>query len=165
MGGSLGAKRINELIASKVDYFEGLDIQVIWQCGKLYYDTYKTFENENIKVFEYLNDMNTVFSVADFIISRAGASSVSELCLVGKPVLFIPSPNVAENHQYKNAKAVESEGGALLIEEKELDESFEGVFMNLFNSEETQRSLSKNIKNLAKPNATKDIVDLIEELF
>ena len=164
LGGSLGSKRINELIASKVNYFESLGIQVIWQCGKLYYNTYKAFGNKNIKVFEFLNDMNSVFSVSDFIISRAGASSVSELCLVGKPVLFIPSPNVSENHQYKNAKAVESNGGALLIEEKELDDTFENVFTELFNSEETQTELSKNIKQLAKPNATKDIVDLIEEL-
>ena len=99
------------------------------------------------------------------MISRAGASSVSELCLVGKPTIFIPSPNVAEDHQTKNAKAIVDKKGALLIRENELDEKFETVFNQLIQDENLQKSLSKNIKQLAKPNATKDIVEEIIKLI
>jgi len=106
-----------------------------------------------------------VYASADFIISRAGASSVSELCLVGKPVIFIPSPNVAEDHQTKNAMAIVDKNGAILIKESELDSSFEPIFSNLISNENLQKELSENIKKLAKPNATKDIVEQIVKLI
>jgi UDP-N-acetylglucosamine--N-acetylmuramyl-(pentapeptide) pyrophosphoryl-undecaprenol N-acetylglucosamine transferase len=109
--------------------------------------------------------MDLVYAAADFMISRAGASSVSELCLVGKPVIFIPSPNVAEDHQTKNAKAIVDKHGALLLKESELDDKFEAVFNKLVESEVEQISLSQNIKALAKPNATKDIVEEIIKLI
>jgi UDP-N-acetylglucosamine--N-acetylmuramyl-(pentapeptide) pyrophosphoryl-undecaprenol N-acetylglucosamine transferase len=109
--------------------------------------------------------MDLVYAAADFIISRAGASSVSELCLVGKPVIFIPSPNVAEDHQTKNAMAIVDKKGAILIKESELDSSFEPIFSNLISNENLQKELSENIKKLAKPNATKDIVEQIVKLI
>jgi UDP-N-acetylglucosamine--N-acetylmuramyl-(pentapeptide) pyrophosphoryl-undecaprenol N-acetylglucosamine transferase len=109
--------------------------------------------------------MDLVYAAADFIISRAGASSVSELCLVGKPVIFIPSPNVAEDHQTKNARAIVDKNGAILIKESELDSSFEPIFSNLISNENLQKELSENIKKLAKPNATKDIVEQIVKLI
>ena len=109
--------------------------------------------------------MDLVYAAADFVISRAGASSVSELCIVGKPVVFIPSPNVAEDHQTKNAQALVDQKGALLLKEKELDEKFEMVFSNLITDENLQKQLSESIKKLAKVSATKDIVNEIEKLI
>ena len=105
------------------------------------------------------------YAAADIIISRAGAGSVSELCIVGKPVIFIPSPNVAENHQTKNANAVVEKDGAILIKEEDLDVDFENKFALLNSSKERQELLSKNIKKLALVNATKDIADEVEKLL
>ncbi len=109
--------------------------------------------------------MDLAYASADVIISRAGASSVSELCLVGKPTLFIPSPNVAEDHQTKNANAIVNKEGALLIKESELDTQFESKINLLLNDEELQKKLSQNMLQLAKPNATKDIVNEIVKLI
>ena len=109
--------------------------------------------------------MATAFSAADVIVSRAGASSVSELCLVGKPVLFIPSPNVAENHQYKNAKALVDKNAAFVLEESQLEKDFDTVLETLFKDKNQQQQLSENIKQLAKPNATSDIVNALETLI
>ena len=142
-----------------------IKVQVIWQCGKFYEETYKNKTSETIKVHAFLNRMDLAYAAADIIISRAGALSVSELCLVAKPVIFIPSPNVAEDHQTKNAKAVSENDAAILLKETELDEKFEIEFSTLLASEERQKQLSENIKKMAKPNATKDIVAEIEKLL
>ncbi|WNM19183.1 undecaprenyldiphospho-muramoylpentapeptide beta-N-acetylglucosaminyltransferase [Flavobacterium capsici] len=166
LGGSLGSRRINQLIESKIFDIVANDIQVIWQCGKFYIEEYKHYsDNKNVQVTAFIDRMDLVYAVADFVISRAGASSVSELCLVGKPTIFIPSPNVAEDHQTKNAKAIVEKNGALMIKENELDEKFDEVFQNLISDEKLQNDLSKNCKELAKPNATKDIVEEIIKLI
>lgn len=165
LGGSLGAKRINQLVEKELSFFNSLGIQLIWQCGKLYFDEYKKFDGGNVKVFQFINRMDLAYAAADVIISRAGAGSVSELCIVGKPVVFIPSPNVAEDHQTKNAKAVVDKNAALLLKENELDTRFETVFKTVVSSEEKREELSINIKKLALPNATKHIVDEIEKLL
>lgn len=166
LGGSLGARRVNQLIAKEILAFSAQNIQVIWQCGKLYFEDYKRFgDNENIQVFSFIDRMDLVYAAADIVISRAGASSVSELCIVGKPVIFIPSPNVAEDHQTKNAQAVVDKKGAILIKENELDTQFNTVFNDLVLNEIVQKELSENIKKLAKVNATKEIVDEIIKLI
>ncbi len=166
LGGSLGARRINQLIAKELDFFASKNVQVIWQCGKFYIEEYQQFNSrENVQVVAFIDRMDLVYAAADFVVSRAGASSVSELCLVGKPVIFIPSPNVAEDHQTKNAKAIVDKKGALLLKESELDEKFEPVFSNLVENENEQATLSNNIKTLAKPNATNDIVEEIIKLI
>ncbi len=166
IGGSLGSRRINQLIAKEIDFLLNNNLQVIWQCGNLYMADYKHFsETENVQVLSFIDRMDLIYAAADFVISRAGASSVSELCLVGKPVLFIPSPNVAEDHQTKNAKAIVDKKGALLLKESELDEKFESVFNTLIHDGNLQQELSENIKKLAKPNATKDIVAQIIKLI
>ncbi|MBO3099651.1 undecaprenyldiphospho-muramoylpentapeptide beta-N-acetylglucosaminyltransferase [Gelidibacter pelagius] len=166
LGGSLGARRINELIEKELEFFQTQNVQVIWQCGKLYYEIYKKYNTtENVQVHAFLNNMDLAYAAADFIISRAGASSVSELCVVGKPVIFIPSPNVAEDHQTKNAMAVVDRGAALLIKEADLDVDFENRFAQLVASPEKQQVLSENIKKLALVNATKDIADEVEKLL
>ncbi|WP_454980826.1 undecaprenyldiphospho-muramoylpentapeptide beta-N-acetylglucosaminyltransferase [Capnocytophaga haemolytica] len=165
LGGSLGARRINELIAKELPFFEQMGIQVLWQCGKLYYEEYKKYESESVKVVSFIDKMDVAYAMADVIISRAGAIAISELCVVGRPVIFIPSPNVAEDHQTKNAKAIESKGAALLIPEKDLDEEFEKVFRRLITNPNQLLALSDNIKKLARPDATKRIVDCIVKLL
>ena len=166
LGGSLGARRINQLIAKELLNFNSQDVQLIWQCGKLYHEEYAHFgENENVQVLPFIERMNLAYAAADVIISRAGASSVSELCLVAKPTLFIPSPNVAEDHQTKNANAVVEKEGALMIKESELDTQFTTKINALLNDEQLQKNLSVNMLKLAKPNATKDIVDEIVKLI
>jgi UDP-N-acetylglucosamine--N-acetylmuramyl-(pentapeptide) pyrophosphoryl-undecaprenol N-acetylglucosamine transferase len=166
LGGSLGARRLNQLIAKELDFLLASGVQVFWQCGKLYFDEYQHFNaNENVQVVAFIDRMDLVYAASDFVISRAGASSVSELCLVGKPTIFIPSPNVAEDHQTKNAKAIVDKNGAILLRESELDEKFETVFTDLIYNEKLQSELSESIKKLAKPNATKDIVEEIIKLI
>ncbi|WP_314336318.1 undecaprenyldiphospho-muramoylpentapeptide beta-N-acetylglucosaminyltransferase [Capnocytophaga leadbetteri] len=161
LGGSLGARRINQLIEQQLFLFEQLGVQVLWQCGKLYYEEYKKYNSEQVRVLAFIDRMELAYAAADVIISRAGASSVSELCVVGKPVIFIPSPNVAEDHQTKNARAIADKQAAILLRESELNEQFANTFSKLIADEAQQEALSAHIKALAQPNATKDIVNLI----
>ena len=161
LGGSLGARRINQLIEQQLPLFEQLGVQVLWQCGKLYYEEYKKYNSEQVRVLAFIDRMELAYAAADVIISRAGASSVSELCVVGKPVIFIPSPNVAEDHQTKNARAIADKQAAILLRESELNEQFANTFSKLIADEAQQEALSAHIKTLAQPNATKDIVNLI----
>ncbi|WP_179343752.1 undecaprenyldiphospho-muramoylpentapeptide beta-N-acetylglucosaminyltransferase [Winogradskyella ursingii] len=166
LGGSLGARRINELIEQHIDLFESLNVQVIWQCGKLYCQQYKQYNDvKHVQVHAFLNNMDMAYAAADVIISRAGAISVSELCIVGKPVIFIPSPNVAEDHQTKNAKAVSDKRAAVLIRETDLETDFEQEFSELINNQDKRKKLSKNIKELALVNATNEIVDEVIKLL
>lgn len=165
LGGSLGARKINQLVESNLDFFKNQQVQVIWQCGKLYYEEYKKYNtSEDIQVHQFLNRMDFAYAASDIIISRAGASSVSELCIVGKPVIFIPSPNVAEDHQTKNAKAIADQHGAILVRENEL-ETFPIIFETLIKDKGKQEHLSENINELALPGATIDIVNEIEQLL
>ena len=165
IGGSLGSREINKAIYSIQDYLKYINLQVIWQCGKLYYDEYKQKEiSSDVKLYDFLDDIALAYSVSDFIISRAGASSVSELSIVGKPVIFIPSPNVAEDHQLKNAMAVVKNEGALLVEEKNIDDLKKRI-SELNSSSELRNKLSKNIKKMAYTNATIDIVNEIKNLM
>lgn len=172
LGGSLGARKVNQLIEKELPLFDSLNVQIIWQCGKFYFDQYNKYNTStnqqpttNIQVFAFIDRMDLVYAAADFVISRAGASSVSELSIVGKPVIFIPSPNVAEDHQTKNAKSIVDRNGALMLKEGELDEKFKSVFGDLFANENLQKQLSDNIKKLAKIHATRDIVNEIVKLI
>jgi UDP-N-acetylglucosamine--N-acetylmuramyl-(pentapeptide) pyrophosphoryl-undecaprenol N-acetylglucosamine transferase len=169
LGGSLGARRINQLIEKELDFLGAQNCQIIWQCGKLYFEEYKKYNLEKlptsnsklVTVLAFIDRMDLVYAAADVIISRSGASSVSELCIVGKPTIFIPSPNVAEDHQTKNAKAIADKKGAILLKENELNEKFETTFSDVISNDNLQIELSQNIKSLAKPNATKDIIEQI----
>ncbi len=166
LGGSLGSRRINQLIEKELDFLLTNGVQVFWQCGNFYMAEYKKYsDKEDVQVVSFIDRMDLIYAAADIVISRAGASSVSELCLVGKPVIFIPSPNVAEDHQTKNAKAIVDKKGALMLKESELDEKFESVFNQILRDENLQNNLSESIKKLSKPNATKDIVDEIVKLI
>ena len=164
IGGSLGAQKINELVASKLSFFETQGIQLLWQCGRLYYERYKHLSSDNVKIHAFISEMHLLYVVADIIISRAGASTISELSLVGKPTLFIPSPNVAENHQFHNANAMVKEDAAVLVEEKNLSNAFEASFTALLTDEKHQKRLGENMRKLSKPNATAAILACIENL-
>jgi len=165
LGGSLGARRVNQLIQKELEFFETQNVQLLWQCGKLYFEEYQKYQSKDVQVMAFIERMDLVYAAADIVISRAGASSVSELCIVGKPVVFIPSPNVAEDHQTKNAKSIADKNGAILIRESELDSTFESTFSDLIGNENKQHELSQNIKSLALPNATKAIVEEIIKLI
>ena len=165
LGGSLGAGKINELINESLPFFKENNLQVIWQCGKYYEALYKEKGSATVQVHTFLNRMDLAYAAADIIISRSGALSVSELCLVGKPVIFIPSPNVAEDHQTKNAMAIFEKNAALMVKESDLESNFETMFLSLLKSEIQQKELSENIRKLAKPNAAKDIAVEIERIL
>ena len=166
LGGSLGAKAINELLKRELDFLQTQQVQIIWQTGKLYYDDYKiNGDIKHVQVHQFINNMDYAYAAADFIISRAGAGSVSELCIVGKPTVFVPSPYVAEDHQTKNAKAIVDENAALMIAQADLEVDFKNKFSQLVASTEKQEELSENIKKLALVNATKEIADEVEKLL
>ncbi|MGL2987248.1 undecaprenyldiphospho-muramoylpentapeptide beta-N-acetylglucosaminyltransferase [Flavobacterium sp. RSSA_27] len=165
LGGSLGARRINQLIEKELNHLLAQQVQIIWQCGKLYLDDYSKYNSGQVQVVAFIERMDLVYAAADFVISRAGASSVSELCIVGKPVIFIPSPNVAEDHQTKNAQAIVDKKGAIMIKEAALDDEFSIVIEALLKDKGKQQLLGDNIKKLALPQATVQIVDAIEKLI
>jgi UDP-N-acetylglucosamine--N-acetylmuramyl-(pentapeptide) pyrophosphoryl-undecaprenol N-acetylglucosamine transferase len=166
LGGSLGARKINQLIEDNLKEFEKHKLQVLWQTGTLYFEEYSKYaELENIQTFAFLKRMDLAYAAADVIISRAGAGTVSELCIVGKPVVFIPSPNVAEDHQTKNAMAVAEKDAAVILSESHLEQGFRSIFFPLVESDEKMQNLGKNIKKLEKPNATANIVNEVEKLL
>ena len=158
-------QKINDFISNNIDFFKLMKIQVIWQCGKMYYDHYKKYNSSVINVQPFIKDMNSAYCAADIIVSRSGASVISELYIVGKPVILIPSPNLAEDHQTKNALFVKNKNAAEMIEEKYLEKDFFNVFKNLLENNEHVMNLSKTIKSLEKPDATKDIVELIDKVL
>ncbi|MDA8587471.1 undecaprenyldiphospho-muramoylpentapeptide beta-N-acetylglucosaminyltransferase [Flavobacteriaceae bacterium] len=165
LGGSLGALKINEFIKSNLNYFKKLGIQVLWQCGNNYFQQYQSFDSDIVKVKPFIKRMNYAYKVADYIVSRSGASVISELCIVGKPVIFIPSPNVAEDHQTKNAMSIVNLSSAEIVKEKDLDTEFNQVFEKIFTNEEYSLKLSNSIKKIEKPNATGDIVNHINSFL
>lgn len=159
IGGSLGARTINESIATCIQSFANANIQLIWQTGKGYFETAKaataSYNEKGIKAFDFIQKMDYAYAVADVVISRAGASSISELCLVKKPCILIPSPNVAEDHQTKNAMALVTYNAALLIKDIEAKEKLKETVLNLMQDETQCIKLSENIGRLAfKDSAT-----------
>lgn len=165
LGGSLGARVINQTLEKNMDFILGKDVQIIWQSGKLYIEEYKKYnEVKGVQVHAFIKNMDLLYAAADVMISRAGAGTISELCIVGKPVIFIPSPNVAEDHQTKNAMSVVKKDAAVMIKESELD-TFREIFDGLMEDKVKRDSLSTNIKSLALPDATAQIVDEIEKIL
>ncbi len=161
LGGSLGSAIINRYVAQWVENSSAKPgFQLLWQTGKLYYDRYKNLENEYVKIVPFIKEMNKAYSLADLIVSRAGAGTLSELALVGKPVILIPSRNVSEDHQTKNAKALEKRNAAILLPEEQLDELFERI-AGLLTDEKRRKELLENIMQTAKPDAVEEIVDHI----
>lgn len=169
LGGSLGAKTINESILSGIEKLIDAQIQVIWQTGKGYYSDYQAqlskYDLKKIKVYDFLKEMDLAYAAADVVISRSGAIAVSELCIARKPSILVPSPNVAENHQHKNAMALVDKQAAQLVSDKDAREILVDEALKLLFDGQRAATLSENISKLAKPNATNEIVDEIEKLI
>lgn len=168
-GGSLGALTLNDSIENGVAQFAEKDIQVIWQTGSFYYkrihEAWKDKTPDGIKIHEFLKEMQYAYGAADLIISRAGALSISELCIVGKPTILVPSPNVAEDHQTKNAMALVNANAAILVKDAEARNILCNTAIDTLQKPELLQSLSANIKTLAKAEATKTIVQTIQQLL
>jgi len=166
IGGSLGALTINQSIKASLDQFNEENIQLIWQTGKSYYQEGEEAEGETIlgseiiktvHVSAFITEMDLAYAAADIIVSRAGAIAVSELCCVGKPVILIPSPNVAEDHQTKNAMALVEKDAAILIADKEAIGKLGDTAIALLKDSDKMQSLSENIKSLARFDAAEKI--------
>ena len=157
IGGSLGARSLNQSVAQCISEFNLNNVQVIWQTGEYYYNEYKHLENESIKIVPFVSDMKLVYSACDLLVARAGATTIAEVAYLGIPVIFVPSTNVAANHQYKNAKSIVDAGAGILIEDHKLSAELSKTVINTINNEVLLSSLSKNIIKFSKPNAAKDI--------
>lgn len=168
IGGSLGAKKINETILENSSWFVGNNIQLIWQTGALYYDQCKKAASvlkSNGKIQAFINDMPKAFVAADIVISRAGAIAIAELCSLGKTCILIPSPNVAEDHQKKNALALAKANAAVLVEEKSVKTTLFKALESVLENSEKQQLLAANCKNMGQDRAAQKIADIIEKLL
>lgn len=163
LGGSLGARTINESIKAALEKIKNSGIQLIWQTGKTFFpqaqEVVKPYEQNGIKTYDFINKMDYAYSVADVVISRAGASSVSELSLVKKPSILVPSPNVAEDHQTKNAMALVNHHAAVLVKDDEAREKLIITALELINNDEQQSKLQNNIAKLGLQNSAEVIAN------
>ncbi len=167
-GGSLGARTLNNSIMAGLQDIISADVQVIWQTGKFYYKGImeKLGENyhPNIKIVEFLSRMDLAYAAADIIISRAGAGTIAELCVIKKPVILVPSPNVAEDHQTKNALALVQENAAVFIADIDAKEKLVSKALELLKDKQLQKKLSDNIGKLALPDADEVIAKEVMKL-
>ena len=168
IGGSLGARTLNDAMMNHFKVLQENNVQVLWQCGKFYHESLQAqLQNEGldgIHLTQFIARMDLAYAMADVIVSRAGAISVSELCLIQKPIILVPSPNVAEDHQTHNAMALVNKVAALLVKDSEAKEHLIPTAIKLLNDPDLQKELSLNIVQLAKPQATEHIVDEIEKI-
>ena len=173
VGGSLGARTVNESVLSHLDLVRESDVQFIWQTGKYYNASImerlaKEPKMDNLVVSDFISDMAAAYKAADLVISRAGASSISEFCLIGKPIVLVPSPNVAEDHQTKNAMALVNRDAAILVKDADAAESLLPLAVKTVNDEARLKSLSENILKLALPDSAviiaKEVIRMAERL-
>ena len=164
VGGSLGSRTLNNCVKAGLDKLRDANIQVLWQTGSLLFDECKSTAKgyDNIKVFDFITNIDHAYAAADVIVSRAGAIAISELCLVGKPVILVPFPSAAEDHQTKNAMALVRGEAAIHISDKAAQNELVIAAINLLNNETKRKTLSENIKGFAIPDAAERIV---EEVF
>lgn len=169
IGGSLGARSVNEAVLQMIPEIEKENVEVIWQTGSYYYkdiiEKLKDAVPSNLHIHEFLTRMDLAYAAADVVVSRAGAGTISELCLIGKPVILVPSPNVAEDHQTKNALALTDKKAAVMIPDNEIKARLFEEAMRLIRSPGECEELSRNIRKLARPLATQNIVDEAEKLL
>jgi UDP-N-acetylglucosamine--N-acetylmuramyl-(pentapeptide) pyrophosphoryl-undecaprenol N-acetylglucosamine transferase len=152
LGGSLGSRTINNTISDNLKVLTDAGLQVLWQTGKYYYNTVKEIVGdgiEGVKVVGFIDRMDLAYSIADIIVSRAGAGTISELCLVAKPVILIPSPNVSEDHQTSNARALSEKGAAIMVKDSEASKILAKTIVDLIGDSEKIKRLSEEIGNLA----------------
>lgn len=168
VGGSLGARTVNESILSHLDMIEENDVQIIWQTGKYYSASIaEQMQGKNIPnlyIADFIKDMGTAYRAADLVVSRAGASSISEFCLLGIPVILVPSPNVAEDHQTKNAMALVNKDAALFVKDADAKDQLLKLAMETVGDEARLQTLSKNILTMALPDSARIIADEVIKL-
>lgn len=170
VGGSLGARTLNEGIVAAFSKIAQSNVQIIWQCGKYYFNDMLKLKSEgkipdNVQLLDFISRMDYAYSVADLIISRAGAGSISEFCLLEKPVILVPSPNVAEDHQTRNAEALANKDAAIMISDAEAPAKLFETALALVDNDEQLKSLSKNIAKLAQHDSAKRIVEEIANVI
>lgn len=168
LGGSLGARTLNDSVKLGLESLKNAGIQVLWQCGKLYYEEFKPIAAayDNVKLVAFIDRMDYVYAMADIVISRAGALSISELAVVKKPTIFVPSPNVTDDHQTANAMSLVNKNAALLIKDSAARENLIAAAIELFNDSAKQESLIQNIEACGIANAAdqiaKEILNLVQ---
>ncbi|MGE0568672.1 MAG: undecaprenyldiphospho-muramoylpentapeptide beta-N-acetylglucosaminyltransferase [Bacteroidia bacterium] len=167
IGGSLGALTINKSIEKGLEEIQKNDIQIIWQTGKSYFSKAKELESKfsNLRAYDFISRMDFAYNVADLIISRAGASSVSEICAVAKASILVPSPNVAEDHQTKNAMALVNKNATILVKDAEAENNLINVAINLLSDEKKCTELATNANTLAVKNSAELIVQEIKKIL
>lgn len=171
VGGSLGARTLNESIVKAFPLLaENPDVQVIWQCGKYYYDDMQQLQAEgkipaNVRLFDFVTRMDYAYSVADLVISRAGAGSISEFSLLKKVVILVPSPNVAEDHQTMNARALVDREAAVMVTDRLAPDTLYETALALLRDDERRQRLSENIARMARHDSAERIVDEIEKML
>lgn len=160
-GGSLGARTLNQALAAATDQLAANpEVQVLWQCGKYYYEEYKdcaTARLPNVKLLPFLDRMDLAYAVTDIMISRAGALTIAEICLLGKVAILVPSPNVAEDHQTENALSLANRKAGLLVKDRDAKAELVATALNLLQDEQGRKALSENALLLAYPNAADKI--------
>ncbi|MCZ7608739.1 MAG: undecaprenyldiphospho-muramoylpentapeptide beta-N-acetylglucosaminyltransferase [Ignavibacterium sp.] len=157
LGGSLGAASINEAIADCIEELEKKSLQIIWQTGKNYYHNYKNINFSSVKILDFIEDMDKAYSACDVLVARAGATTIAELTTLGIASILIPSPHVAENHQYYNAKSLADNDAAVLIKDSDVKKVLMNKIIEIADDEEQLKSLSENAKKLSKPEAANTI--------
>lgn len=166
IGGSLGALSINEGIKASLPEFKKHGYQVLWQTGAGYIEKYKELAEPGIVIYDFIFEMNLAYTVADIVISRAGASSIAEIAIVGKPSILIPSPWVAEDHQTQNAKALFDKGAAMMLSDLQVKQGqLAGMVHQLLNSNESQEVIKENLKLFAVSDARNRIMNQIKKLL
>lgn len=165
VGGSLGARSINQAIAANHQKFKEAKVQLLWQTGKLFVDEAAQLKSEWIHPTTFIADMYKAYSMADVVISRAGAIAISELCIMGKPTVFVPLSTAAEDHQTKNAMALVNNQAAEMVKDANAKSELVDQAIALVNDSEKQNTYHKNILQMGLPNATKEIVNEIEKLL
>ncbi len=169
LGGSLGARSVNNCISDGLSRFIDARVQVIWQTGKLYYEEMNqradSKDLESIRILEFIREMDLAYAAADVVISRAGALSISELCIAGKAVVFVPSANVAEDHQTKNARALVEKDAARMVSDAEAPARLVDTALELVEDVNERKRLAANIRKMGRPDATRDIVNEMEKII
>jgi UDP-N-acetylglucosamine--N-acetylmuramyl-(pentapeptide) pyrophosphoryl-undecaprenol N-acetylglucosamine transferase len=159
LGGSLGARTINRSVEAALSFFRRDNVQLIWQTGRNYYEEYKQYAAENIYINSFIDDMNAAYSACDLVVSRAGATTIAEIAALGIPSVLIPSPNVAENHQYHNARFLADNNAAILVEDKDAELNLQTIIADILFNEELLNRLKQNARKAGKKDAADVIAD------
>jgi len=172
VGGSQGARSINRALVSQIKSILAGEVQMVWQCGNAFLPEAKEAvsaldpdDHEKVKVHDFISRMDLAYASADIVVSRAGAIAISELCIVGCPIVLVPLPGAAEDHQTKNARALSQKDAAILLPDNELEEKLADTITSLLHDESRQSMMKENIRQFARPDATDKIADEVIKLL